>query len=114
VANSNLTDEQWKIFKPVLAAILAKRPPGRPCENNRQVIEGILWSLQKGHSWRALPGKRYGKWNTVYSRFNRWKKKGVWQEVWAELLKLGFVQQELYPSLEEMLAPGASNAPASK
>ena len=29
--------------------------------------------------------ERYGKWTTVYSRFQRWRKQGVWDRILAEL-----------------------------
>jgi transposase len=31
--------------------------------------------------------ERYGKWTTIYSRFQRWRKSGVWDKMLAELQK---------------------------
>ena len=48
------------------------------------MVEGIRWRLRTGAPWRDLPA-RYGKWQTVYSRFRRWRLAGVWDRVLAAL-----------------------------
>ena len=57
---------------------------GRPKNDDRQILNGILWILRTGAPWRDLP-ERYGAWNTVYSRFVRWQKSGLYQKILAEL-----------------------------
>ncbi|WP_353392130.1 transposase [Brucella sp. NBRC 14130] len=42
---------------------------GRP-EQNRAIINGILWRLRCGTRWRDVPPK-YGNWSTIYLRFQR-------------------------------------------
>ena len=39
-----------------------KRGRGRPPEDNRNIINGILWRLPTGAPWRDVPEK-YGNWN---------------------------------------------------
>ncbi|WP_420821290.1 transposase [Pseudooceanicola onchidii] len=39
-----------------------------------------------GSAWRGLP-ERYGPYTTVYNRFNRWAKAGVWLEVFETQAK---------------------------
>jgi putative transposase len=49
-------------------------------------VDGCLWVLRSGAHWRDLP-ERYGKWKTLHKRFTRWAKAGVWDEVFASLIK---------------------------
>ncbi len=48
--------------------------------DNRLFINAVLYVAKCGIPWRDLP-ERLGKWNTVYVRFRRWAKAGVWQSV---------------------------------
>ena len=58
------------------------------------MVNGILWVLRTGAPWRDLP-ERYGSWNSVYSRFRRWKGDGIWDRVLAEIQAQGELQGEL-------------------
>ena len=51
---------------------------------NLQVLNGMLYALENGGKWRHLPS-RYGKWNSIYKRVNRWAKEGVLQKVFEFL-----------------------------
>ena len=57
-----------------------KRGRGRPPEDNRNIINGILWRLRTGAPRRDVPEK-YGNWNSIYRRFRRWSASGVWESV---------------------------------
>lgn len=71
-----LTDKQWERLKPLLPP--QKPRTGRPSRDHRTIVDGILWVLRTGAPWRGLP-ERYGPWQTVASRFYRWRKAGVWR-----------------------------------
>ncbi len=77
-----LTDEQFATLVPLLPP--AKPATGRPNRDHRTVLNGILWRLKTGAPWRDLP-ERYGNWQTVYSRFRRWQRAGVWARILAAL-----------------------------
>jgi transposase len=67
-----------------LAPLLPPEKPktGRPSKDHRQIVNGILWRLGTGAPWRDLP-ERYGPWQTVYTRFRRWRLAGVWDRALA-------------------------------
>jgi transposase len=77
-----LTDEQWLLMKDLLPGKTGD--PGRTAASNRGFVNAVLWIARTGAGWRDLP-PRLGKWNSTFQRFNRWCKKGVWQNVLAAL-----------------------------
>jgi transposase len=52
--------------------------------SNLQVLNAILYVTEQGCKWRGLP-KRFGRWNTIYVRMNRWAKNGVLDRVFEQL-----------------------------
>jgi transposase len=58
--------------------------PGRSGRDNRLFVEAILWLARSGAHWRVLPPE-FGRWHTVYQRFNRWCCNGVWERLFKEL-----------------------------
>lgn len=78
----DLTERQWKLLIPLLPA--QKPETGRPNNDHRTMINGMLWILRTGAPWRDLPS-RYGRWETVAGRFYRWVKSGHWQKILQSL-----------------------------
>ena len=72
-----LTPERWEQLLPLLPQQAAK---GRPAVEHRLIVEGILWVMQTGSAWRDLP-ERFGPWQTVASRYQRWRKEGRWARI---------------------------------
>jgi putative transposase of IS4/5 family DUF4096 len=78
-----LTAARWEQIAPLLPP---QRPPtGRPASEHRQILEGMLWVMQAGTSWRQLPSA-FGPWQTVYTRFLRWQREGLWAQIRCILL----------------------------
>ncbi|MGI5380733.1 IS5 family transposase [Streptomyces sp. CA-251387] len=67
-----LTDQEWEL----LALLIPRATTGRPRVSDRQVINGMVYKIRTGISWRDLP-ERYGPWQTVYTRFRRYALDGV-------------------------------------
>jgi transposase len=82
VRRHELTDERWERLQPLLP--LQKPITGRPGNDLRTGLNGILWVTRTGAPWRDLP-ERYGSWKTVSSRFYRWRQAGVWDRILQEL-----------------------------
>ncbi len=77
-----LRDEEWARLAPLLPP---ERPrTGRVNKNHRPIVNAILWRLGTGAPWRDVP-ERYGPWQSVYTRFRRWRLAGVWDRVFAAL-----------------------------
>ena len=80
-----LSDRQWARIAPLFPRTPHHRRGGRPCENYRLYVNGILWILHTGAPWRDLP-ERYGAWETVFYHFNRWREDGTWNRLATSLL----------------------------
>src|SRR5574337_1410236 len=57
---------------------------GRTAANNRLFVEAVLWIARTGSPWRDLPCE-FGPCNSVYQRFARWSRQGVWHQLFAKL-----------------------------
>lgn len=73
-----LTDAQWER----ICSLLPPQKPakGRPALDHRLVVEGIVFVMRTGCSWRALP-ERFGAWQTVVGRYRRWCQDGLWARI---------------------------------
>lgn len=77
-----LTDQQYNRLQPLLSG--KPGDPGRNADDNRCFLNAVLWIARTGAPWPDLP-ERFGKYDTVYQRFNRWAKEGRWQAIFEAL-----------------------------
>jgi len=82
MSRRDLTNEQWERLRWLLPLQRARR--GRPAKDHRRIINGMVWMLRTGAPWRDLPDE-YGPWQTVATRFYRWRRAGIWDRILAEL-----------------------------
>jgi hypothetical protein len=68
-----------------IAPLLPRSRLGRPSKNYRLMVEGILWVMRTGGSWRALPDP-FGPWQTVAGCYHRWRHAGIWERIRQILL----------------------------
>lgn|SRR5690625_503564 len=76
---TDLTDAQWERLRPLLERDPSKggRPRTYPL---REVINGLLYVLRGGISWRAMPHD-LPPWDNVYDHFRRWKQDGTLEKI---------------------------------
>src|SRR5271170_4780109 len=75
-----LTDEAFAAIAPLLPSVYA----GARRQDDRRIISGIIHVLRSGCRWQDCPAV-YGPSTTVYNRFNRWSRRGLWQGILAAL-----------------------------
>jgi transposase len=85
LSRGDVTDAEWRIFDPLLPD---RGERGPPVSEKRRTVNGVLWVLRTGVPWRDMP-VRYGNWNSVFIRFTRWSKLGVWDAAFATLASRG-------------------------
>lgn len=68
-----ISDKAWETMQPLV-------PKSGAWNDNSTFINAIVYQAKTGVPWRDLP-ERYGNWNTVFVRFNRWSKSGRWKAV---------------------------------
>jgi hypothetical protein len=83
--NPDLTEEHWQCILPLVPP--ARPARGRPNHDHRRMVAAICWVQRTGCAWHTLPS-RFGPWQSVYSRYQRWRKAGLWAEIQAVLDQL--------------------------
>ena len=68
VRRYEFTDEDWAQIEP----LLPKQARGGKWNDHRTVMNGMFLVLRSGSAWRDMP-EHYGKWQTIYDRFVRWR-----------------------------------------
>ncbi len=74
-----ISEEQYARIKDALPV-----QRGNVSLTNRQLLNALLYVLENGSKWRALP-KQFGNWHTIYTRLTRWSKTGVLDRVFERL-----------------------------
>ena len=75
---TDLTDAQWRIIEKRIPAV---KPGGRPRSVDvREVVNGILYLVRTGCSWRQLPHD-FPPWGTVHYYYRCFRLSGVWQKI---------------------------------
>ncbi|WP_408611022.1 IS5 family transposase [Caulobacter hibisci] len=75
-----LSDEEWARIEP----LLPRGRKGAHRVDDRRVISGIVHMLKSGARWRDCPPE-FGPYTTVYNRFNRWSRQGLWLRMFEAL-----------------------------
>jgi transposase len=73
-----LTLEQFQKLEPHLPG--RRGSHGGVARDNHMFLNAVFYLAKTAIPWRDLP-ERFGKWDTVFHRFNQWSKKGVWKRL---------------------------------
>lgn len=96
-----LSDEAWAWLEPLLPDRTPRR--GGRWRDHRQVIEAVAWKYRTGSPWREVP-ERFGPWQTVYERHQRWSADGTW----ARLLTAAQADADARGELDWLVAADSS------
>jgi transposase len=77
-----IKDADWERIKHLLPGQPGQH--GKVAKNNRLFLDAVLWIAKTGVPWRDLP-EFLGNWNSLWRRFDRWAKKGVWRRLFEVL-----------------------------
>src|SRR5271154_2304613 len=78
-----LSDPQWALIGPLLPT----HQPGAHRKHDRRILSGIIHVLKVGCRWQDCPA-RYGPPTTIYNRFHRWARRGLWQRLFDALVTI--------------------------
>ena len=76
-----LSSEQFERIKPFFP-----RSHGVPRVDDLRVLRGIIYVIKYGLQWKDAP-RDYGSYKTLYNRFVRWIRMGVFNNIFAQLAK---------------------------
>jgi len=80
-----MDEEDWAHTLTVFGACLPRR--GRKGEDDRRFLEALHFFTLENVRWRALP-ERFGRWNSVWKRFDRLSKAGVFEAFFDTLASM--------------------------
>jgi transposase len=73
---TGMTEDDWSIVLAVFDA--AQSEVGEPGHDDRRFLEAVHYFTVHNITWRALPAE-YGKWNSIWKRFWRLSRSGVFE-----------------------------------
>src|SRR3984957_12194064 len=76
--STKMDENDWAHTLAVFRACLPRR--GRKAEGGRRFLEALHFFTVENVRWRALP-ERFGPWNSVWRRFDRLSKGGVYGSI---------------------------------
>lgn len=81
-----VSDALWERIDLVLPIYKTSCKGGRPRLSLRNVVNGILYVLQTGCQWKAMP-REFGSGSAIHAYFQEWVKLRVFEELWRLALE---------------------------
>lgn len=79
-------DDLWKRIEVVLDEYDPGKGTGRPRENQRRILDGLIFRFRTGCQWNHIPGV-YGDDSTIHRTFQHWQKLGIFEKIWALIVE---------------------------
>lgn len=87
-----VSDDLWSVIEPLMPG---GRRRGRPWNDHRRTLEGIIWRYRTGSPWRDLP-EEFGAWQSVAERHLRWSVDGTYAQMFTAIqARLGSEERDL-------------------
>jgi transposase len=83
--STRMDEDDWAHTLTVFRACLPRR--GRKAEDDRRFLEALHFFTVENVRWRALP-EQFGNWNSVWKRFDRLSKAGVFEAFFDALASM--------------------------
>ena len=86
---AGMDQDRFVVSDAVWAKVVSLLPgkatdPGATGKDNRLFLEAVLWRVRTGAPWRDLPSG-FGNWNSVFQRFRRWVRAGVFERLFERM-----------------------------
>ena len=95
--STKMDEDDWAHTLAVFRACLPRR--GRKAEDDRRFLEALHFFTVENVRWRALP-ERFGHWNSVWKRFDRLSKAGVFEAFFDTLASMSWTAHLSYSDVQ--------------
>jgi putative transposase len=79
-------DALWAALQPLLVVDQPRKKPGRKRNDDRPILDGLIWLSRTGAQWAAWPREQFGPKSTAHDRLQEWVEHGCLEQAWACLL----------------------------
>jgi transposase len=79
-------DALWAELQPLLVVDKPRKKPGRHRNDDRPILDGLIWLARTGAQWAAWPREQFGPKSTAHDRLQEWVEYGCLEQAWARLL----------------------------
>lgn len=91
VRSDVISDELWDVLATVVPPLRGRA--GRPWNDHRTTLEGIIWRFRTGSPWRDLP-EDFGPYQSVWQRHRLWSTDGTYEAMFAAVREQAGLEQE--------------------
>ena len=83
---AEIPERLWRNVEPLLPKESAKPLGGRPRNDDRKVLAGIVYRMRTGCQWKAIP-REFGSGSTCFDRMQLWSEMGIFGRIFAEMVR---------------------------